>query len=161
MSWPVVTLISGRRCVSRQDNKELQSGRAVPYMVMTYVTVLARSHLLANAGFWGPKCVVFFFGASLGKLYVGLGFLGLLAVGRLRWWEDESLLAGIFWCLVGFLEHFALGEASWWDDGVSSMYGFASRLSILIHSGHGSLSRMSCEPSSCWRQLGRWMEPLT
>ena len=68
--------------MSRQDNKELQSCRAVPYMVITSVSVLARSQLLANAGFWGSETRWEILVRPSGSMYVGLGFLELLAVGK-------------------------------------------------------------------------------
>ena len=134
MFWPVLTLISGRRRVSCEDNKELQSCRAVPYMIITFVSALAQKtpahSCLWNAGFSGPQCPEKILVRSRWSMYVGLGFLGLLAVGKTsmmgRW---EFLHAGTFGGLWAFLGILLLGNASLWyglSAWVSSVYGSRS-----------------------------------
>ena len=64
----------------------------------------------------------------------------------------------------GFLGHFCSWESFdvvWLSAGVSSVFGLRAFWAFCSTEGMGSLSRMSCEPSSRWRQLGCWMEPLT
>ena len=134
-------------------------------MIITFVSALAQKQRLIvaceNAGFWGPQCPEEILVRSLGSMYVGLGFLGLLAVGKTsmmgRW---EFLHAGIFGGLWGFLWHFAHGE------------GFGCCMDCLL----GSLRCMACGPSEhfalqkawslwdvwhCWRQFECWMGQLT
>ena len=82
MFWPVVTLISGSRSVSRQHTEELQYCRAPPYMVITSVSVLARSQLLANAGFLGPKCAGKCWCVPREVCMLGWAFLDFLLLGR-------------------------------------------------------------------------------
>ena len=69
--------------MSRQDNKELQSCRAVPYMVITSVFVLARSQLLANAGFGGSETRWEIL-VRPSESMSGWAFLNFLLLGRLR-----------------------------------------------------------------------------
>ena len=134
MFWPVLTLISGRRRVSWEDNKELQSCRAVPYMIITFVSALAQKHQLTVAcemldsrdhnalrKFWcvpGEVCML------------GWAFLDFLLLGRLRWWEDESFcMQGTFGGLWAFLGILLLGNASLWYGlfaWVSSVYASRS-----------------------------------
>ena len=144
MFWPVLTLISGRRRVSWEDNKELQSCRAVPYMIITFVSALAQntgSQLLVKCWILGPQCPEKILVRSLGCMYVGLGFLGLLAVGKTsmmgRW---EFFACRDIWRLVGFLGHFALWECFVvvWIVCLG-LFGvwLAVLLSMLLHRRHG------------------------
>ena len=85
---------------------------------------------LWNAGFSGPQCPEKILVRSRWSMYVGLGFLGLLAVGKTsvmgRW---EFLHAGTFGGLWAFLGILLLGNASLWCGlfaWVSSVYASRS-----------------------------------
>ena len=147
MFWPVLTLISGRRRVSWEDNKELQACRAVPFMIITFVAALAQKHRLTVAcemldsvdhnalrKFWCVPWEV---------CMLGWAFLDFLLLGRLRWWEDESF------CMQGHLDACGLSllrKASLWyglSAWVSSVYGSRSFWAWCSTESMGSLGCMT------------------
>ena len=95
----------------------------------------------------GQKCPEEILVCTLGSMYVGLGFLGLLAVGKTsmmgRW---ELLHAGIFGALWAFLGILLFGQASLWyglSAWVSSVCGLWSFWAFCSTGGMESLGCMT------------------
>ena len=90
-------------------------------MVIASVSALHAHSCLRMLDF-GVRNALEIFGASLGKYVCGVG-LGPLAVGKASMWDD---------CLLVSLRYLACGPSE-----------------LFALQRHGSLGRMSCEPSSC------------
>ena len=145
MFWPVLTLISRRRRVSWEDNKELPILSCCSihdhHICLCACTKTPAHSCLWNAGFSGPQCPEKMLVRSQRKMNVGLGCLGLLAVGKTsmmgRW---EFSHAGTFGGLWAFLGISHLGSASLWyglSAWVSSVYASRSFWACCSTERHG------------------------
>ena len=131
MFWPVLTLISGRRRVSWEGNKELQACRAVPFMIITFVAALAQKHRLTVA----CEMLDSVDHNALRKFW---------CVSMMRRWE--FLHARTFGRLRAFLGILLLRKASLWyglSAWVSSVYGSRSFWAWCSTESMGSLGCMT------------------